>query len=189
MASGVRQRGGRHAPAPLQKARGGAQMTVWHQALRGICYSLMLAVALQGYAPSGWVHPPHPPSDLATDQAACEANCPRRHNGARHLSTWPSHAGCTSSDVACNVKAGRPPPTGSSRPARWALGHPDCAAWLFGDRIHIGEEPQCQSAWAGGTGGVAWHDWQARWLSSRVRRRGLAAPQPCCSRVKVRRWS
>jgi hypothetical protein len=56
-------------------------MTVWHQALRGICGSLILAVTLQGCATSGWVHPPHPPSDLATDQAACAAQLSQETQG------------------------------------------------------------------------------------------------------------
>jgi hypothetical protein len=52
-------------------------MAAWHRTLWRIGYSLILALALQGCATSGWVHPPEPPADLATDQAACEAQLPQ----------------------------------------------------------------------------------------------------------------
>jgi len=39
---------------------------------------------------------------------------------------------------------------------------------------------------ARGTGGLAWHDWQAKWPSSRARRWGSAAPRPCSLRAKGR---
>jgi hypothetical protein len=48
-------------------------MTAWRHIWWNVCRAVGLAVALQGCASSGWVHPPHPPADLAADQAACYA--------------------------------------------------------------------------------------------------------------------
>jgi hypothetical protein len=56
-------------------------MTVWSQALWGVGAGLVLAVALQGCATSGWVHPPQPPADLAADRATCEAQLAQETQG------------------------------------------------------------------------------------------------------------
>src|SRR5262249_12390741 len=116
--------GVRHALAPGQRGRGGVQMSVGHQALQGLCGSLILVVALQGCAPSGWVHLPQPPADLATDQAACEAQLPQEtQGGATSLNVaepfwvyefrrymqrkgWlPPHWTCSSHEDWCAVRA------------------------------------------------------------------------------------
>ena len=56
-------------------------MTVWRHVWWDVCRSVGLAVALHGCTLSGWVHPPHPPADLAADQAACYAQLAQETQG------------------------------------------------------------------------------------------------------------